>query len=105
VVDENGNYRSIGEVTTDLTGAFSYSWQPDIPGKYTVFASFDGSNSYGSSFAETAIQVDEAPQASATPIAEIAKPMTDTYILAVGAAIIIAIAIVGLVIISMIKKK
>jgi hypothetical protein len=105
VVDANGNYRSIGEVTTDLTGAFSYSWQPDIPGKYTIFASFDGSNSYGSSFAETAIQVDDLPQASATPIAETAKPMTDTYILAVGAAIIVAVAIVGLVIITMIKKK
>ena len=105
VIDANGNYRNIGEATTDLTGAFSYAWQPDIPGKYTILASFSGSNSYGSSFAETAIQVDEEPQASTTPMADTAKPMTDTYILAVGAAIIIAIAIIGLVIISMLKKR
>ncbi len=105
VVDANGNYRNIGEVTTDLTGAFSYAWQPDISGKYTILASFSGSDSYGSSFAETAIQVNEVPQASVTPIAETAKPMTDTYILAVGVAIIIAVAIVGLVIISMLRKR
>jgi hypothetical protein len=105
IIDANGNYRSIGEVTTDLTGAFSYAWQPDISGKYTIYASFEGSNSYGSSLAETALQVDDVPQASVTPVADTAKPMTDTYILAVGAAIIISIVIVGLVLVSMIKKK
>jgi hypothetical protein len=31
--------------------------------------------------------------------------MTDTYILAVGAAIIVAIAIVGVVIVSMLRKR
>jgi len=44
VIDGNGNYRNIGEVTTDLTGAFSYAWQPDIPGKYPINASYSGSN-------------------------------------------------------------
>jgi outer membrane protein assembly factor BamB len=105
VVDANGNYRNIGQVTTDLTGAYSYVWQPDIPGKYTILASFSGSNSYGSSFAETAIQVDEVTQASPIPMAETVQSMTETYVLAVGAAIIVAIAIVGIVIVSMLKKR
>ncbi|MCL5876970.1 MAG: PQQ-binding-like beta-propeller repeat protein [Candidatus Bathyarchaeota archaeon] len=105
IIDANGNYRNIGEVTTDLTGAYSYAWQPDIPGKYTIIASYSGSNSYGSSGAETAIQVDEVPPPSTTPIAETAQPMTDTYVLAVGAAIIVAIAIIGAIIISMLKKR
>ena len=105
IVDANGNYRSIGETTTDLEGKFSFAWQPDIPGKYTVIASFAGSNSYGSSSAETAFQVDEAPQASPTTEARVLAPMTDTYLLAIGAAIIIAIAIVGAVIVSMLKKR
>jgi hypothetical protein len=104
VIDANGNYRNIGEVTTDLTGAYSYAWQPDIPGKYTIMASYSGSNSYGSSFAETAIQVDEVPPPSTTPITETAQPMTDTYVLAVGAAIIVAIAILGVIIILKLKK-
>jgi hypothetical protein len=105
VIDSNGNYRNIGEATTDLTGAYSFTWVPDIPGKYTILASYAGSDSYGSSFAETAIQVDEVPQASATPIAETVKPMTDTYVLAIGAAIIVAIAIVGAIIVSMLRKR
>lgn len=105
VIDSNGNYRNIGETTTDLTGAYSFTWQPDIPGKYTILASYAGSDSYGSSFAETALQVDEVPQTSATPIADTAKPMTDTYVLAVGAAIIVAIAIVGAVIVTMLRKR
>jgi hypothetical protein len=105
VVDANDNYRSIGETTTDLTGQFSYAWQPDIPGKYTIIASYQGSSAYASSSAQTAIQVDELKAASPTPIAETAQPMTDTYGLAVGAAIIIAIVVVGAVLMSMIKKR
>jgi hypothetical protein len=104
VIDANGNYRNIGEATTDLTGAFSYVWLPDIPGKYTILASYSGSSSYGSSFAETATQVDEAPAPSPTVIADTATPMTDTYVLAVGAAIIVAIAIVGAVMVTMLKN-
>jgi hypothetical protein len=53
VLDANGNYRTIGTATTDLSGAFSYAWQPDIPGKYTIYATYVGSKSYGSSSAET----------------------------------------------------
>jgi hypothetical protein len=32
VIDANGNYRTIGTANTDFTGAYSYVWQPDIPG-------------------------------------------------------------------------
>ena len=104
VVDANGNYRNIGEVTTDLTGAYSYAWQPDISGKYTIIATFAGSNSYGSSVAQTAFQVDDAP-ATPTPTPEPAKSMVETYVLGIGAAIIVAIAIVGAILVMMIKKR
>jgi hypothetical protein len=97
-------YPSIGEATY-LTGQFSYAWQPDIPGKYTIIACFEGSSAYASSSAQTAIQVDEVQTASPTPVAEKAQPMTDTYVLAVGAAIIIAIVVVGAVLMSMLKKR
>lgn len=105
VLDANGNYRTIGTATTDLSGSFSYAWQPDIPGKYTIYAIYEGSNSYASSTAQTAIQVDDTVTPPPTPAADTAKPMTDTYVLVVGIAIIIAIAIVGLVIVSMLKKR
>jgi hypothetical protein len=104
IVDANGNYRNIGETTTDLTGAYSYTWQPDISGKYTIIATFAGSNSYGSSVAQTAFQVDDAP-ATPTPTPEPAKSMVETYVLGIGAAIIVAIAIVGAILVMMIKKR
>ena len=105
IIDANGNYRNIGSATTDLSGKFSYAWKPDITGKYTIIASFAGSNSYGSSFAESAFQVDQAPQATPTsePLTE--KPMTDTYVLGTGIAIIAAIAIVGAILAMLVKKR
>ena len=59
-IDSNSNYRRIGETTSDENGCFSYPWTPDIAGTYTVFASFDGSESYWPSHAETAFNIDEA---------------------------------------------
>ena len=52
VIDANGNQRTIGTTTSDSSGAFSYAWTPDIEGKYTVIASFTGSESYWPSSAE-----------------------------------------------------
>ena len=46
VVDANGNYRVIGQTTTDSSGMFTYAWAPDIPGTYAVMATFEGSNGY-----------------------------------------------------------
>jgi len=62
--DSNGNTYFIGNTTTDAGGAFSFMWQPPIPGTYTIYATFAGTNSYWSSYSETAIGVVEAPQAS-----------------------------------------
>jgi hypothetical protein len=70
VKDANGNYRSIGKTTSDANGFFSFSWKPDVPGKYTVYATFDGSESYWSSQAVTAFTADEAkvsPVVTETP--------------------------------------
>jgi hypothetical protein len=94
VIDANGNYRNIGTATSDANGAFSLVWEPDIPGKYTLIATFGGSESYWRSSAETAFNVEEAPQPTPEPTPEPA-PMTDTYVSGFGIAIIVAIAIVG----------
>ncbi|MCW4047490.1 MAG: PQQ-binding-like beta-propeller repeat protein, partial [Candidatus Bathyarchaeota archaeon] len=45
VIDSNNNYRTIGTTTSDTTGSFSFTWTPDIPGDFTVIATFAGSNS------------------------------------------------------------
>ena len=46
VTDANNNYRQIGTTTSDSLGTFSYTWTPDIPGDFKVYATFAGSNSY-----------------------------------------------------------
>ena len=45
VLDANNNFREIGKTTSDADGYYSLSWKPDIPGKYTVYASFAGTKS------------------------------------------------------------
>jgi outer membrane protein assembly factor BamB len=101
VVDANGNYRSIGTATSDTSGAFSYMWEPDIPGKYTLIATFMGSESYYASYAETAFGVTEAPPATPTPTPLVLPPY-ETYTIGAAVAVIIAIAIVGILIL---RKK
>ena len=104
IVDSNGNYRNIGSTTSDSSGAFSYQWTPDIPGKYTVIATFAGSESYWPSYSETSFAVDPAA-ATPTPIQQISLPPTEMYFAASTAAIIVAIAIVGVMLALMLKRR
>jgi len=97
IIDTNGNFRNIGTTTTDLSGAFSYTWTPDIPGKYTLYASFAGTNGYWPSSAQTSFAVDEVEDSSTEPPV-VNAPNNELYFVASTIAIIIAIAIVGILI-------
>jgi outer membrane protein assembly factor BamB len=104
VLDSNGNYRNIGTATADANGAFSFMWKPDIPGKYTLYATFAGSKSYYSSCAETAFGVEEAPTATPEPTPQPASA-ADLYFVPATTGIIIAIVIVGAILILMLRKR
>jgi hypothetical protein len=101
VIDANGNFRNIGTATSDVSGVFALAWEPDISGIYTVIATFAGSESYGSSFAQTNFYVEEAP-APTPPPDPTPAPQTDTYVLGTGIAILAAVIILGLLIL---RKK
>ncbi len=105
-IDPNGNSITIGNAMTDTNGMFHYSWAtPNVPGDYTVYATFAGTNGYWPSSSETAMTVTEAPAATATPTATSAL-MSETYFLPVSIAIILAIVIVGVVLaLLMLRKK
>ncbi|MDR1992051.1 MAG: PQQ-binding-like beta-propeller repeat protein [Nitrososphaerota archaeon] len=104
VVDGNDNYREIGQVISDANGFYSFNWKPDIAGKYTVYALFAGSESYYSSNAVTAFTVDDvAPAESNEP--QVSNPPTELYFAVSTAAIIIAIAVVGAVLLMAVKKR
>jgi hypothetical protein len=104
VVDANGNYREIGRTTSDANGYFSYLWQPDISGKYNVFATFEGSASYYPSSSETSFVVMDAPSSTptSTSLSSTMPQELPMYLAAGFIAIIIAIVIVGILIL---KKK
>jgi outer membrane protein assembly factor BamB len=92
VLDSNNNTREIGRTTADSDGYYNFQWNPDISGKYTVYASFAGSKAYYPSHATTAFAVDEAPETPVQEPVQTPASMTDTYILGSTVAIIIAIA-------------
>jgi hypothetical protein len=80
-IDPNGNFIHIDTVTSDSSGMFKKMWTPDIPGEYTVIATFAGSKFYWSSYAETAIGVSEAPPAPTEPQPAAAQPPLHMYLL------------------------
>jgi outer membrane protein assembly factor BamB len=92
VLDPNTNYYEVGRTTSDANGFFSCVFTPEVPGKYTIIATFEGSEGYWSSHAETAVFVEETPAATPAPTPTPA-PMTDTYILGSTIGIIIAVII------------
>ena len=105
-IDPNGNSIHLGDTHSDSSGLYSFQVDPSMldagPGSYTVIATFQGSNSYWQSSAESAFTVNEAPQASPTPTPP-PTSMASTYILGFGTAIIIII-IVGFAILILRKR-
>jgi outer membrane protein assembly factor BamB len=104
VIDANGNYREIGTTTADADGFFSFNWTPDIEGKYTVYASFTGSEAYYPSHAVAAFAVDPAAPTPA-PTQPPAESAADMYFIPAVAGIIAAIAIVGVVVVLVLRKR
>ena len=78
---------------------------PDISGQYTVIATFAGNNGYYGSNAQAYFAVDEPAATTSTPQPIAAQPATDMYIIGAAVAIIAAIAIVGAILASMIRKR
>jgi PQQ-like domain len=105
VIDSNGNHRNIGIATSDAKGFFSYMWTPDIPGKYTVIATFAGSESYYSSSAETAFGVEEPISATTPEPTQAPVSTADQYFLPMTIGIIASIAVVGALMLLQLRKK
>jgi len=101
VIDPNGNVYDVATATSDASGFYSCVFEPEVPGKYTILASFTGSKSYYGSFAETAINVEEAT-ATEQPTVEEKESIADMYFIPAVIAIIVAIAIATVLIL---RKK
>jgi hypothetical protein len=83
---------------------FSLNWTPDITGNYIVTATFAGSQSYWGSSSETSFSVDSAPP-TASPYPQVIMPPIEMYVATAAVAIIVAIAIVGVMLAVMLRKR
>ncbi len=97
----DGTVVDISHVTTDVMGHYEYTWTPPDQDTYKILATFEGSESYYSSSTQTALSVGAALP---TPALQAAADNTPMFI-ASTAAIIIAIAIVGLMMVRMLRKR
>lgn len=96
-VGSDGTVVDLGTAASNSEGLFAKAWTPPTEDLYMIYASFEGSNSYWSSSAATALAVDSptAPTASPTPPASQVSTSPDMpmAIVGVGVAMIIAVAI------------
>jgi hypothetical protein len=102
-IDSNNNYYVLGSTTTDINGQYSYVFTPEIEGPYTIIATFEGSNSYFSSQAQTHMTF--MNPASAAPTATTTPSTADQYFLPMSIAIIIIVVIVGAVLALLLVRK
>ena len=96
-ISENGDTIDLGKVTSDMSGTFKAEWTPPSEGLFTLTATFAGDDSYGSSWAETGLSIGPAAQTIQFPETTPPTDITPIYygIAAATVAIIIAIALVG----------
>ncbi|HJW65246.1 MAG TPA: PQQ-binding-like beta-propeller repeat protein [Candidatus Bathyarchaeia archaeon] len=93
----DGSAIDLGTVTSDESGQYAKAWTPSSEGLYKIYATFAGSESYWSSWAETPLSVVAAAESPTPtqPTGVVTSAEVMTYVVVAAIAIIIAIAIVG----------
>jgi hypothetical protein len=100
--DQNGNTISIGTTTSDLNG-FRFSWTPLSNSLWTIQAVFPGTDAYSSSYAGASaaynvVSTSPTPTGTLAPSNAATSSELITYMIAGVIAIIIAIAVLGVLI-------
>ncbi len=105
VIDPNGNFYEVGRTTSDSDGFYKVTFQPEVPGEYTVIASFAGSNSYWPSNAKTAINVEDAQTPAPTAIPQTNLVTLSDLTLYIATAVIAIILAVAITTILLLRKR
>ncbi|MCL2359437.1 PQQ-binding-like beta-propeller repeat protein [Candidatus Bathycorpusculum sp.] len=104
VLDPNGNLKDVATTTSDAKGFFKTTFVPEVPGEYTVIASFKGTDSYWPTQSQTSLFVETA-NPTTPPQEPTTESFTDMYILGIGAAILIAVIVIGILTLMAVKKR
>jgi hypothetical protein len=104
-VDPNNNFYIMGTTTSDSSGHYSYKFTPDIPGLYTVTATFAGSKSYYTSSAVASFTYTPTPTPAPT-----AAPPSDfvswsSFELGIALVIIVVIVVGAVLALLTIRKR
>ena len=98
-IDDNNNVIEIGNTMSDASGSFAKAWTPPHEGVFKITATFTGDDSYGSSWAETALSVGPAsPSPTSQTQQNTSTPDYTMTIVGGAVAVIIAVAIATLLI-------
>src|SRR4030067_3251650 len=88
----DGSAIDLGTATSDESGQYAKAWTPSSEGLYKIYATFAGSESYWSSYAETALSVGPVHETDNTqPPA--AAPENTTLLYGILVAVVVAILI------------
>jgi len=93
-IDPNGNFQNLGTATTDMWGNFALMYEAEVPGQYTIFATFVGTGAYYGSSSSTAFGVDPTVSPT-TPIEP--EQLTEAPLITTELAIIAAVAVAAVI--------
>jgi outer membrane protein assembly factor BamB len=103
-VGEDGSVTEIGTATSTSSGTFTFKWTPAKAGAYKIAATFAGSESYWSSWAETGLAVDPAQETT-----DNTQPGTTTdsmpILYGIAAAAIAIIIAIALAVVILMRKR
>jgi hypothetical protein len=107
IFGEDGSYSELGTVTSNSYGDFVYEWTPPDEGLYTIMATFEGSDSYWSSYDATYLSVGPAAAPSGPIEPEPTEPEEAPFITTEIAIIIavVVVAVVGIVAYWVLRKR
>jgi outer membrane protein assembly factor BamB len=89
----DGTVIDIAHVTSDIMGHYEYLWTPPDEDTYKILATFEGSESYWMSAAQTALGVTAAP----SPAGPIEPEPAEAPLITTEIAIIAAVAVVAVI--------
>ena len=92
-VDSKGSSYEIGTVTSDSSGLYKLTWTPETEGEYTIYAMFEGSESYWASYATTALSAYKPAEAE-TPATVEAPAYTVIDLAIIAVVIVVAVLVV-----------
>jgi outer membrane protein assembly factor BamB len=105
VLDPNNNSYEVGRTTSDSNGMYKLMFTPEVPGEYTIIATFPGSQGYWPSQGTTALGVLEAPTMTTSQPTTQPLSVAEIYFIPAIAGLFIFVAIIGVAIILMLRKR